>query len=302
MEKPIQKNRNRQWTILEVLHWTTGHFSAKGVENPRASAEVLLSHVLGMERIHLYAQHDRPLMEEELQEYKTLILRRLSHEPVAYITGKKEFYSLDFCVGPEVLIPRPETEHLADAGLRFLENGENKKKVLEIGAGSGAVIITLAKEAPGHLFYASDCSFPALETAVRNAKQHRVNEHIHFFVSNWLDAVAPSADFDLILSNPPYIRTRAISGLAPDIVHHEPIAALDGGEDGMDAIRIIIREAASRLLPEGRLILEIGHDQAAQVLEAATAGNTYKKAWVEKDYSGHDRIAILIREQQFASQ
>ena len=195
------------WTILKLLRWTTDYFKSHHIENPRASAEILLSHMLGTARIDLYVRYDQPLMESELASFKALIKRRVRREPVAYIVGEKEFWSMNLTVTPAVLIPRPETECLVEAALQRLDP-DASQRILDVGTGAGAVALALNRERPGSTIIASDRSREALAVARGNAIRHKAAESIALFCGDWLDAVRPAAsDFDMIISNPPYIRT-----------------------------------------------------------------------------------------------
>lgn len=283
------------WTILELVRWTTGYFADNGFDSARSEAEILLAHALGMRRIDLYLNHDKPLGEAERGAFKRLIRRRLGGEPVAYITGRKEFWSLDLAVNPAVLIPRPETECLVEAVLPFLAaDTATPKRVLDLGSGSGAIIIALAHEHPRHRFVATDRSMAALATARHNARAHNLSDRIDWFCGDWLSALAPQrARFDLIVSNPPYIRSADIAGLQREIRDHEPRGALDGDADGLACLRRIIRAAPDYLQDDGVLAVELGFDQADAVRAAVTADSRYGACRIVKDYSGLDRVAVM---------
>jgi release factor glutamine methyltransferase len=287
----------RQWTILDIVNWTTAYFKSRDIDSPRATAEILLAHVLNVRRIDLYLRYDQPLTQNELSGFKALIQQRAKREPVAYIVGSKEFWSLDFCVSRQCLIPRPETECLVEAALALLPKtgagGGCVPAVLELGTGSGAVIVAMAAERPGTLFFASDDSVEALFLAQKNAHAHRVEKQIHFFAGDWFFPLKPLAGFDMILSNPPYIRRDLLSCLQPEIFQYEPRRALDGGEDGLCCLRHIICSAHYYLIPGGDLILEIGSDQKAGVIHIARGCGRYEEPVVKKDYAGHDRVAVM---------
>ena len=283
------------WTIKSLLNWTESYFGERSIDSPRLTAEILLSKTLDMRRLDLYLQHDRPLEKQELAGFKSLIKRRVGREPVAYITGEKGFYEASFKVGAGVLIPRPDTEVLVETAMAHLKSCERAgraARVIELGVGSGAIIVSLAKACPSHLYFASDLSDAPLATARDNAGAI-AETRIDFFKGSWLDAVSRESGFDLILSNPPYIPRADVDALAPEIKDHEPRLALDGGADGLDAIRVIIGQAGNCLAPGGRLILEMGFDQKDGV--AAISGT---RSWVSdlrfvKDLAGHDRLAVL---------
>lgn len=281
------------WTILKLLKWTTAYFKSHHIEQPRAAAEILLAQTLGVGRVDLYVQYDRPLELHELEVFKRFIQRRIQREPVAYIVGKKEFWSMDLKVTPDVLIPRPETETLVEAVLTIIppEPGSAPLKILDLGTGSGAVVLALASERPVHRFYAVDRSEKALAVAQDNARMLDLNKAITFLQGNWFDSVRELVHyFDVIVSNPPYISSHEYKALPPEIAQYEPREALDGGSDGLDAIKLIIKEAALYIVPGGRLVFEIGYDQWAAVEKMIEGSGAYNEWTVIKDYSGHDRV------------
>ncbi len=291
-----QPPREADWTILKLLAWTTSFFKSHGIESPRADAEILLAHTLGSERIALYTHHDQPLNPDELSRFKALIKRRAGREPVAYIVGQKGFWSLELAVTPAVLIPRPETECLVEKALQFLpcDAAPSPLRVLELGTGSGAIVLALAKERPAHRFYALDRSLAALTVARRNARRAGLDGRVCFWVADWVDSLRHGGPlFDLIVSNPPYIRTGDIAGLQPEIGRFEPRQALDGGPDGLQDLHRIIRQSPPFLAAGGRLLLEIGWDQAKALAALAADCGMYEESAVFQDYSGLDRVLIL---------
>ncbi len=284
------------WTILTTLQWTTGYFKSHSIDSPRLTAEILLAHVLGVERIDLYLRYDQPLSADEREGFKSLIKRRINREPVAYITGEKEFFGLGFHVSKEVLIPRPETEFLVEKALDWIPaagpKGEPAKRIIDLGTGSGAVIVALAVHRPGHLFFASDSSPAALKLAQKNAARHGAGG-ILFFACDWLAALNRfKGGVDMILSNPPYIPTDEIDRLEPEIRRHEPRKALDGGPDGLRIIEHILSHAPFYLNKNGMLILEIGYDQARPVAQMVRQAGCYLEWGFVKDYAGHDRVLV----------
>jgi release factor glutamine methyltransferase len=285
------------WTLLKLLKWTTEYFKSRDIEDPRASAEILLAHAFHLGRIDLYLRYDQPMSAEELQRFKPLVKRRVQREPVAYIVGEKEFWSLSFAVSPDVLIPRPETESLVEAALALIpSDGSGERRIFEPGTGSGAVIIALAKERPGSLFFASDRSLRALSLARQNAGRHGLVPSIRFFAGDWFDACRRNREgFDLIVSNPPYIPSGVIPGLQPEVSRFEPRISLDGGTDGLRAIRHLIQEAPLHLKPGGGLLLEIGHDQKTPIAEIADRCGSYARIDFFNDFSGWVRGVRLLR-------
>ena len=293
---PIQKSPiESTWTILKIIHWATSYFKSNQIDSPRLTIEIFLAHVLGVERIDLYLAFDQPLHAAELTLLKSMIKRRLNREPVAYITGKKEFFGIDFDVSPGVLIPRPETEFLVEEALKFIPESSFSKpiSVLDMGTGSGAIIISLSKNRPGHHFFATDISVPALSIAAANAKKLNI-KNIHFFAGDWFSPFEQNKPgFDVIVSNPPYIPVNDIVHLAPEITQYEPVLALDGGNDGMNSLRKIIEDAPAYLNPEGMMLLEIGHDQQVKVQQALENSSKLKLEKFIKDYGEHERVAVI---------
>ena len=286
----------RQWTIIKLIRWATTYLKSHGIDSPRATGEILLADALQLDRIDLYLKFDQPLETDELQTFKTLIKRRVRREPVAYILGKKEFWSMDLEVNENVLIPRPETECLVEAALDILAlmTLKSARRILDLGTGSGAIAVALASQAPHHIYFASDRFHPAIELARRNAGRHGVYRKIHFLVGDWLSPFKwTGPGFDIILSNPPYIPSGVIGELQPEILRYEPIAALNGNEDGLACYRQIIESAHDYLNPQGVLLLEIGHDQRKAVRQIASRVNRYDDFNCSRDYSGHERVVSM---------
>jgi release factor glutamine methyltransferase len=291
-----------EWNISGILHWASGYFQARGIESPRFTAEILLAHALGTDRVHLYMHHDQPLEKAELAHFKALIQRRLQREPVAYIVGRKGFWSLELDVTPSVLIPRPETERLVEAALRWLSDRASGPTVdvMDLGTGSGAIVLALATEASTHRFFASDLSAAAIDVARSNAAAAGVAGRVLFFVGDWLGAVREGPIFDLIVSNPPYVAASEWAGLQPEIVRYEPRLALDGDEDGLQSYRTIVGEAHHHLKGGGVLMLEIGCDQQEAVRRIVEQSSAYEAYECLKDYSGRDRV-VTMRKKCIAS-
>lgn len=284
------------WTILKLIEWTTSYFDSHKIEGARASAEILLASALGLKRIDLYMRYDQPLSLQELAIFKALIKRRVKREPVAYIIGNKEFWSMDLDVTKDVLIPRPDTECLVEQALAYVpgKNSNEVWKILELGTGSGAIILSMATQRPQHRYFASDRSKKALTVAEGNAKKHHLSDAILFFAGDWFNPIKNNIhNFDMILSNPPYIPNKVIADLEPEIALYEPKIALDGGKDGLDSLNLIINQAPSFLKPAGFLILEIGFDQKEKISEIASNCSKYELIRVVKDYAGHDRVAVM---------
>jgi len=290
---PPTNEPERLWTILEILHWTTSFFKEKQIEPARLTAEVLLAHVLKKERIHLYVNHDQPLTPAERETFKALLRSRVQGTPTQYLTGRQEFWSMEFAVAPGILIPRPETEHLVEAAIERVKTLESPS-IVDIGTGSGAIAISLHKELPHAAISACDISETALNIARRNAETLFPDGHQITFVQGDLFAPFAGQMFDLIVSNPPYISTEEYAGLAREIREHEPPTALLAGVDGLDVYRRLIADAANYLRPSGWLLLEIGNTQAEAVTQLCKeSGLTVEQ--VIKDYAGLDRVVAAKR-------
>ena len=281
---------------MALVQWTHAYFEKHGVDSPRPTAEILLAQVLGCTRIDLYTHHDQPINANELAHYKALIRRRAQREPLAHILGYREFWSREFYVSPHVLIPRPETEILVAHGLSLLEGHGNahSARVLELGVGSGAVIITLALEQPRHCYFGVERSAEALQVALKNTQRYLDSQAIRYLRGSWLTALSPrGGQFDLILSNPPYIATNELADLEPEVTAHEPHLALDGGPDGLDAVREIIFAVGPFLVPGGNLLLEVGHGQAAALEQLLQSADTFQRLEWIRDLAGHRRVACI---------
>jgi release factor glutamine methyltransferase len=285
------------WTIKELLKVTTDYLEKKEIESPRLSAEILLAHQLEIDRIKLYLRFDQPLHEKEVSGYRSLIKRRLSREPIQYITGVQEFWSMDFRVGPQVMVPRPETELLVEHVLGLCRGkgstGGSCVRILDLGTGCGAIAVAIARELEGAAVWASDVSQDALDMARQNAKKHEVEEKIEFVLSDlWQGFSNPELTFDVIVSNPPYIKSEAMDSLPPEVRDYEPRRALDGGAEGMFYIRDIIQEAPRHLNPGGWILLEMDPDQTKQALGLVEASNSYGRKVRFKDYSHNHRVVM----------
>lgn len=287
----------RIWTILDLLKWTTDYFQSHDIEGPRASAELLLAHTLGIDRVGLYVRFDQPLDKPELARFRELIKRRARREPVAYIVGEKGFWNADLAVNPHVLIPRPETEHLVASAIeripRSPEKGGTPWRILDAGTGSGAIVIALASERPGHRYVGSDICPDALRQAAKNAAACGCAGQIGFFCGHWLTALRQDGALDMIVSNPPYIPAGELPRLQPEVRDFEPRRALDGGVDGLDAVREIIDSAWRCLRPGGWLLMEIGFDQRRAVADRVAAHGGYRSVESVRDHAGHDRVMVI---------
>jgi release factor glutamine methyltransferase len=295
-DKTAATTDDSQWTIIKLIRWATTYLKSHNIDSPRATGEILLARALKLKRIDLYLNFDQPLNDDELQRFKALIKRRIKREPVAYILGVKEFWSLELKVNQNVLIPRPETECLVEKALDLLSQSafSPPQRILDLGTGSGAIVMALASQQPQHVYFASDRFWPAVEVARGNAERHEYSARIHFFVGDWFSSLNETkTGFDMIVSNPPYVPSDVIGGLQPEIRRFEPRAALDGAEDGLACFRTIIGTAHNHLKTAGVLIMEIGHDQRADVRRIAADGGRFEAFNCAKDYSGHDRVVWM---------
>lgn len=281
-------------TIKEILERTIGHFEKYGIANPRLDAEVLLANLLGMERIHLYVRFDQPLVKEEVDRYREMVVQRSKRVPVQYIIGHQEFMSLDFKTRSGVLIPRPETEHLVEAVLSFAKEKELETPlVIDVGTGTGAIAISLAHYLPGAQVIGIDLSEDALGLAQENGETHQLLERLKFVQGSFLTPVVELGwKVDVVVSNPPYIPTKDLAGLQAE-VHHEPKLALDGGEDGLNAYRQIIAQAATVLKPQGLLAFEVGIGQGEQV--KGLMESSFTNLAILPDLAGIDRVVMGIK-------
>ena len=282
-------------TLLAVLRLSTDYLGAHGSESPRLDAEVLAARGLGLRRIDLYLQFDRPLDEPELSIVRELVRRRASGEPVAYITGEREFFSRTFSVSPAVLIPRPETETLIDEVVRWWRaRPASSGRVLDLGTGSGCIAVTLAAELPDARVTAGDASPPALAVAATNAVRHDVADRVAFVAGDWCAALQPGERFDAVVSNPPYITTDEMGTLPRDVEAHEPHLALDGGEDGLGCYRALMHELPQVLSPGGLVVLEVDPRRAvavAAMLDDALPGAT---STTLADLAGTPRCVVAV--------
>lgn len=315
------------WTIGRLLSWTVDYLSRHGAENPRLDAEVLLAAARGCRRIDLYAAFGEEAGEETRTTFRELVRRRAAGEPVAYLVGHREFYSLDFEVTPDVLIPRPETELVVvglldqvkrrraggSEGVGSLlrqgnenagESGQSQKtpdpagtlEIADVGTGSGILAVCAAKYVAGSRVTAIDISSAALAVARRNAAKHGVAERIEFIESDLFERVPADARFDYIVSNPPYVSTAEMQSLAPDARDYEPAVALHAGEQGTAVIGPLIEQAVGRLRPGGGLLIEISPMIAEKVEQVIRDHPALELRPTLRDLAGHPRVVQAIRQ------
>ena len=276
------------WTIGRILKWTEQYFKQKNIESPRLDAEVLLSHILGRERIYLYVHFDEPLEPTELARYREAIKQRVQRVPVAYIIGEKEFMGLTFKVTADTLVPRPDTEILVQAAVERLRARGEAPRFADIGTGSGAICLSVLHFLPKAQADTVDISPAARAIAEENAAALEVADRVPFHTGDLLAPLAGS--YDAILSNPPYIPDDDIAALAPEVRLKEPHTALAGGKDGLDFYRRLTADAPALLKDGGFLALEVGIHQAAPV--AALAVPSFSRTEILKDYAGIERVVI----------
>lgn len=283
------------WTVLRLLTWTTDYLKSHGSDSPRLDAEVLLAHARRCERIMLYASFDEVVGDDVRSQFRELVKRRAEGVPVAYLVGKREFFSLPFLVTPDVLVPRPETEFVVVEALDALKATGENPRVADVGTGSGAIAVTVARHAPQANVVATDISPGALAVAKENAAAHGVIGRIEFLECDLLAGVPAKPQFVVVASNPPYIGEGELASLERSVRDHEPRHALIAGPSGTEIIARLIPQAAERLLPGGRLILEMSPIVASQVQDLLAADGRFEPARIIKDLSGLPRIASAVR-------
>lgn len=285
------------WTVGRLLTWTTEYLKKSGSPSARLDAEVLLAAARKCERIALYTAYEEVVPDEIRSAFRELVKRRAAGTPVAYLVGKKEFYSLAFLVTPDVLIPRPETEHLVVAALDLLAAlpAAAKPTLADIGTGSGAIAVSLAKHAPDAKIVATDISAPALAVAQKNAANHGVSERIEFLEMDLLEKLPAQRTFDLVVSNPPYIGLQEEATLAPQVRDHEPRLALFAGPNGTEIIARLIPQAGERLKGGGYLLMEVSPMIANAVVDIVRQSQSFEPATILKDLAGLGRVVQARR-------
>lgn len=286
---------NAPWTVLRLLNWTKDYFDKAGLDDSRLSAEVLLAHVLGCRRIEVYTRFDYQPTQAQRDAFKDLVQRAKAHEPIAYLVGKKEFYSLTFRVTHDVLIPRPETELLVVHALGHLKAMERPGFAWDVCTGSGCVAVAIASQSPQATVLATDISPAAVEVAAENAKTNKVDSRISCRVADLLtlpEDCGELKEFDVITANPPYVAQGDPIG---ESVKHEPQVALFAGDTGLEFIRRIIEAAPKFLRPGGMLAMEFGQGQASTVRDLLVAGGQFAEPKILRDHQSIERAAVAIR-------
>jgi len=278
--------------VISLLNWTGQHFARHGLDSPRLSAEILLSHCLNCDRLELYTRHDYRPDERQLDSFRKLVQRATHNEPIAYLVGHKEFYSLSFTVTPDVLIPRSETEALVDESVTHLRGLARKTWMWDVCTGSGCVAIAAATQVDHVRVLATDISAKALDLAGANARSHGVSDRIIFAKADLLslpDDLAYRGPFDVIAANPPYV---AVGDPVAEQVAYEPEQALMAGADGLDFIRPLVASAGDFLAVGGLLAMEFGQGQADQVRDIIVSTGRFAEPRILRDHQNIERIAL----------
>jgi len=289
----------QNWTIQKLLNWITEHFTEKGIDSPRLSAELVLSHVVGLKRIELYTQFDKVVSKHQLDRLHDLVKRASQNEPIAHIVGKTEFYSLELDVTPDCMIPRPETELLVERAVEFLRTRSGKQLICDLCTGSGCVAVAIARNYADCQIIATDISDAALSVAAKNIEKHQLKDRIKLLCGDLFDPIMPQLDvgkFDLIVCNPPYVSAPEFESLDKNVKDYEPKSALLAGADGLDIYRRIIEKVDQFLKSNAALILEIGYNQGQAVRELLEQAGCFTEIKIEKDLYDNDRIATAKKQ------
>ncbi len=283
------------WTIKKLLEWVSGYLEEKGVDSPRLSAELLLGHVLELERIQLYTLFDRAVDPPKLAQLRELVKRAGEHEPVAYLVGRCEFYSLPLTITPDCLIPRPETESLVEKAILFLRQRDGTQHVLDLCTGSGCIAAAIAKNVKEASLIATDISDAAMKVAAENIEKLKLAEKVKLLCGDLFDPIIEGLDaarFDLIVTNPPYVSEPEYKALDRNVKDYEPAHALLAGADGLDVYKRILEQVDDFLKPDGALMMEIGYAQGPAIGKLLENTGIFKTITIEKDFANNDRIAI----------
>jgi len=285
----------QKWTIQSLLNWVTEYFTEKAIDSPRLSAELLLSHVLSLQRIELYTQFDQPVAQPQLDRLHELVKRAANKEPVAYLTGKAPFYSLELEITPHCLIPRPETELLVARAIQFLRSRKGKQLVCDLCTGCGCIAVAIAKNVPEAQIAATDICDSALSIAAHNVKKHELGGRVRLLCGDLFEPLVPQLDvekFDLIVCNPPYVSEAEYEKLDTTVKQFEPKQALYAGADGLDVYRRIAETADDFLKADGALMLEVGYKQGQAVKKLLDETGCFAEISVERDFQNNERIVV----------
>lgn len=279
-------------TPLDLARRAAEFMRERGLENARLEAELLLAHALGVRRLDLYLQFERPLTDAEVERFRELVRRRLRREPLQYILGEVQFRELELHVDPRVLIPRPETEVLVGEVLEWAASRGEALTAVDIGTGSGAIALSLLREGPFERVVATDRSTDALAVAAENAARTGLADRLELRHGSLWEAVGPGERFDVVVSNPPYVPESDRPTLAPEVSEWEPEEALFAPDDGLAILEALVDGAPDHLLPSGLLALEIGEDQGGRVLASIERRSAYTDARIVRDLAGRERIVL----------
>jgi len=279
------------WTVRRIVAWMQADFERRGIDTPRLDADLLVAHALGVKRLTLFLDPERPLIEAELTAIRALVERRRAHEPIAYILGEREFYGRSFVVTRDVLIPRPDTETLVDAALAFLRANTVPGPVVDLCTGSGAVALTLAAECVDRTLVATDVSQAALSIAQTNRNKLGLAERVSLRLGDLFAALESEPRFACITINPPYIGAHELATLDADVRDFEPALALDAGADALSFYRRIAEHAGRYLLPGGALMVEVGFGQA-EAVRALFAGAGFGELRTVRDLGSVERVVV----------
>ncbi|MDA0589547.1 MAG: peptide chain release factor N(5)-glutamine methyltransferase [Planctomycetota bacterium] len=294
-----EATQQQDWTVRMVLDWTIAHLKQHGSESPRLDAEILLAHARGCQRIQLYTNYDTPLEPEQRAKMRELVKRRATLEPVAYLVGFREFFGLDFEVGPGVFIPRPDTETLVVTLLEVAKEMTSPEtlRVLDVCTGTGCIPISVAANCPRAIVTAVELDENVVKMAQRNAEKNNVASRVRILQGNLFEPLSPDAQFEFIASNPPYVTDEEMDELQPDVRFHEPHLALRGGRDGLDIVRRLLAEAPSRLARGGVMLMEIAGEQAETVRQLYAETGQFEAADIAKDLGGRSRVVWARKKQ-----
>ena len=293
-----QNTNTDHWTIQKLLSWITEYFTEKGLDSPRLSAELLLSRVLEMKRIELYTQFDKPVAKPQLDKLHELVKRAANNEPIQYLIGKTEFYSIELAVTPDCLIPRPETELLVQRAIEFLRKRTGPQFVCDLCTGCGPIAVAIAKNFSTAQILATDICDHALEIAAKNVETHKLKDRIQLLQGDLFAPIVPQLDvakFDLIVCNPPYVSCSEFEQLDSNVRDYEPKLALLAGTDGLDVYRRIAESIDRFLKDDAALIMEIGYAQGPAVRELLEQTGVFAEIKVEKDINNNDRVVTATR-------
>lgn len=293
---PTRPPEDGAWTVLRMMRWSGEYLEGKGIERGRLDAEHLLAHALGLERLQLYLQYDRPLTPEELDRFRPLLRRRARREPLQYILGRAAFRELDLAVDPRVLVPRPETEVLVQEVLDWAAGaGRSGLTALDVGTGSGAIALSLALEGPFVRVVATDASDEALEVARENAVDAGVADRVELRRGSLFEPLGAEERFDVVVSNPPYVAEGDAETLEPEVAEWEPAGALFAGPDGLAVLRALVADAGAHLEDGGLLALELGVGQAGPLTAAVEEVGGWDDVRIRKDLAGRERVLLARR-------